>query len=126
MSGFDGDEPLEDAEAYAALIRTKAMQQKRVALEALTKKLYETEQPPDASMQNSLTALYSGLSEKAYKKSLFSVVAVTIQACFTQLSSKVQALTKPVDKESRERLRAGIVATISLASNTHPHTSRLA
>jgi hypothetical protein len=106
MSGFDGDEPLEDAEAYAALIRTKAMQQKRVALEALTKKLYETEQPPDASMQNSLTALYSGLSEKAYKKSLFSVVAVTIQACFTQLSSKVQALTKPVDKESRERLRS--------------------
>jgi hypothetical protein len=114
MSGFDGDESLEDAEAYAAVLRKKAMQQKRDAHAAIMRKLYETNQPPDPSMQEELTALFSGMSEKAYKKSLLNVVSMTIQACFQQLSLKVRDLPKPVDEESRKRLRGGIVETLKI------------
>jgi hypothetical protein len=116
MGASDDDETPKDAEAYARELAALEIAQndaRRLKMAALVKELLESERSPDAVMQFALAALCRKLSETDYKRTLFNIVTRTIEACATQLRSKLEDISI-VTAEDRARLKTGIKAAMNL------------
>ncbi len=112
---FGAPDSCEDLAAYNLRLWNEATQRKKDAMEAIIEKVYETEQSPGKSLQNSFERNCSVLGRSDYRQTIFDLVTQTISASFRQLHSKIDAIPMPTDAESRERLRKGYMQARQVA-----------